>query len=142
MERVNTQRILELADAVEAYGNRFDFCYWTRGWNNKPNECGTTACALGIAVEKWGAECGVIFKTTFATGETLFPSPALLSSDSTDVIDAARAMFGELSEDAFITLFVPERCIISEDRLPVTASAKEWAAHARRWVAEYERQHA
>jgi hypothetical protein len=132
MSKVNLSRILELADAVEAFGNRFDFRFWTKGWDGRPNTCGTVACALGLAVEKWGAECGVIFYR--CSTDTAAPAWTLSDDDGGDyTLEAAYALFGELSEPDFEVLFVP----LSMGGLHGSATAKEWAEHARRWVARF-----
>jgi hypothetical protein len=135
MSRVNLARILELADAVEAFGNRFNFRRYTTDWRGEPNKCGTTACAVGLAVEKWGAECGVKFRSfRYVVRGECCVMPAL-STTSDSPLGAARAMFGELSASDFDVLFTPS---LLKGGLHGDATAKEWAEHARRWVAAFQ----
>jgi hypothetical protein len=134
---MNTKRLLKLADAVEAFGERFDFQSWTTGWGGLPNVCGTTACALGLAVEMWGAECGVFFRSVEHEC-----NPSICYRNGGGSVVSARAIFGEdLTRADYDILFTPCDTDVGGFSLMAHASAKQWAEHARHFVTEYERTH-
>jgi hypothetical protein len=138
-------RFEQLADFLEKLPDeKFDFSRWVGKWWKGAQDlsCGAPACGLGWAAVLFGKECGV-----HIVRQDGFPSPVirLVGDAKSHARTAAEAMFGELSEYEFSTLFVPTDDRELEDgshgpdecgQMTEGTTAKELAAHIRRFIAK------
>lgn len=138
------QRLHTLTQFLEAVPpKKFRFSHFIgKEWQGDPElSCGTTACGMGFGVLLFGKECGVELVRDLVYG-AFFPlvvgSSKLLPPGSVD--EAGKVMF-DLEEDEVDRLFIPfEHLEVDEPppygRLGPNATAKELAAHIRKFVEE------
>jgi hypothetical protein len=132
----SNKRLLKLARFLEKLPNeRFNYAYWVgKDWKGASDlSCGTTACALGWAAvmpefRKLGLE--------LRRDPNIRPILPIIQNRNTGsgFISAAMEIFGLTLHQAE-KLFIPYTYPPSRGRLLYSSTAKEVAAHIRRFVA-------
>lgn len=143
MEKIHMDRLNKLADFLDKLpDNRFDYRYFVGGnWRGEKDlSCGTTACAAGWA-------CVLFPEILFLNDDGL---PDLIDRKAPHASYALEVAFG-LSEDEADVLFYPrviprsgfnhnEDDVYSLGNPGPLATAKEVAAHIRKFLAWKEKQ--
>jgi hypothetical protein len=137
-------RLLILSTYLENLApERFEFTHFVSPeWEGAQDlSCGATACGLGHAVVLFGEECGVEFvrgSRDFYEEGTLPKVKGTKLHGARAAIEAAHRMFDVGDEHDFERLFVPytHPYELPKNRLSEDATAKDLAAHIRKFVKE------
>jgi hypothetical protein len=137
-------RFAQLADFLETLDpEKFDFRLWvSMRWKGAQDlSCGAPACGLGWATVLFGKECAVEFSRIDSFSP---PCIRIVDVEGSEPLDAARCIFGDaLTEEDFDRLFVPNvsgEPIDRYGRLAEDSTAKELAAHIRKFIREQARE--
>lgn len=136
---MNAERLLKLASFLETVPEKgFKFVQWFRGDTCDITDCGTIGCGLGwaTAVPEFRDLGLKIFKVSdgWKSGYPAIRPAEDITGQWVATCEATREIFG-LTEDETEYLFTPNEDGYDDERLPEDATAKELAAHIRRFVA-------